>query len=40
MHNKKKRLKKHTKICKDHYFCHVKMPEEENKISKYNPGEK
>ena len=36
----KKRLEKHEKICKDHDFCHVKMPEEDNKILKYNPGEK
>ena len=35
-----KKLKKHEKICKDHDFCHVKMPKENNKISKYNPGEK
>ena len=36
----KKRLEKHEKICKDHGFCHAKMPEEDNKILKYNPGEK
>ena len=35
-----KKLKKHEKICKDHDFCHVKMPNEDNKILKYNPGEK
>ena len=35
-----KKLKKHQKICKDHDFCHVKMPNENNKILKYNPGEK
>ena len=34
------KLKKHEKICKDHDFCHVKMPNEKNKILKYNPGEK
>ena len=28
----KNRLKKHEKICKDHDFCHVKMPDEDNKI--------
>ena len=39
IHNIKK-LKKHEKICKDHDFCHVKMPNENNKILKYNPGEK
>ena len=36
----KKKLEKHQKICKDYDFCHVKMPEENNKILKYNPGEK
>ena len=36
----KNRLKKYEKICKDHDFCHVKMPDENNKILKYNPGEK
>ena len=35
-----KNLKKHEKICKYHDFCNVKMPEEDNKILKYNPGEK
>ena len=36
----KNRLKKHEKICKDHDFCHVKMPDEDNKILKYNSVEK
>ena len=36
----KKRLEKHERICKDHDFCHVKMTDENNKILKYNPGEK
>ena len=36
----KNKLKKHEKLCKDHDFCHVKMPEEGNKILKYNSGEK
>ena len=36
----KKRLKKYERICKDHDYCHVKMPDEDNKILKYNPGEK
>ena len=35
-----KKIKKHEKICKDHDFCHVKIPNENNKILKYNPGEK
>ena len=35
-----KKLKNHQRICKDHNFCHVKIPDENNKILKYNPGEK
>ena len=29
-----KKLKKHERICKDHDFCHVKMPNEDNKSLK------
>ena len=36
----KNKLIKHQRICKDHDFCNVKMPNENNKILKYNPGEK
>ena len=36
----KNKLKKHEKICRDHDFCYVKLPDEGNKILKYNPGEK
>ena len=36
----KNKLKKHEKICKDNDFCCVKMPNEDNNILKYNPGEK
>ena len=35
-----KKLRKHERICNDHEFCHVKMPDEDNKILKYIPGEK
>ena len=34
------KLKKHKKVCKNHNYCYVKMPEEYNKILKYNEGEK
>ena len=34
------KLRKHERICKDHDFCHLKMPDEDNKILKYIPGEK
>ena len=36
----KKRLKKHERICRDHDFCYLKMPDENNKILKYIQGEK
>ena len=34
------KLKKHYNICKNHDYCYVDMPEEDNKILKYNHGEK
>ena len=40
VHDKKKRLEKHERVCKDHDFFHVKTPDENNKILKYNLGEK
>ena len=36
----KKKLKKHKKVCGNHDYCYVEMPEEDNKILKYNQGEK
>ena len=39
IHNKKT-LKKHERTCTDHDLCYVKMPNENNRILKYNPGEK
>ena len=36
----KNRLKEHKKVCKNHDYCYVEMPEEDNKILKYNHGEK
>ena len=35
----KRKLKKHERVCKDHDFCDTIMPNEDNKILKYNPGE-
>ena len=37
---RKKKLKKHEKVCENHDYCYVEMPEEHNKILKYNQGEK
>ena len=34
------KLKKHKKVCENHDYFYVEMPEEDNKILKYNQGEK
>ena len=34
------KLKNHKKVCENHDYCYVEMPEEYNKILKYNEGEK
>ena len=34
------KLNKHKKVRENHDYCHVEMPEEYNKILKYNEGEK
>ena len=33
-------MQRHAKTCRDHDFCHLRMPNENNKILKYNPGGK
>ena len=33
-------LKKHKKVYENHDYCHLEMSEEDNKILKYNHGEK
>ena len=35
----KRKLKKHERECKNHDFCDIIMPDEDNKILKYNIGE-
>ena len=35
-----KKLKKHENVFNDHDCCYVEMPNEENKILKYNHGKK
>ena len=35
-----KKLKKHKNVCKNHNYCYVEMPKEDNKVLKYNQGEK
>ena len=34
------KLKKHEKVCNDRNYCYVEMPNEDNKILKYNYREK
>ena len=34
------KLKKHKKVCKNHDYCCVEMPEKYDKTLKYNHGEK
>ena len=34
------KIRKHEKICNDHDFCFLKMPDDDNKILKYVPGKK
>ena len=36
----RKELKKHERVCNGHDYCFVEMPNEDNKILKYNYGEK
>ena len=36
----KNKLKKHRNVCEHHDYCYVEMPKEDNKILKYNHGEK
>ena len=36
----KNKLKKHEKICKNHNFCDLKMPNVENNILESKPGKK
>ena len=33
-------LKNHENVCRDHNYCHIQMPNEENNILMYNLGEK
>ena len=36
----KNKLERHEDVCKNHDYCCVEMPNEDNKILKYNHGEK
>ena len=39
-YRKLNKLKKHERVCKNHDYCHVNMPEEGKNILKYSPGDK
>ena len=34
------KLKKHKKVCENHDYCYLEIPQEDNIILKYNHGEK
>ena len=36
----KDKLKKHKDVCENHDYCYIEMPKKNNKILKYNHGEK
>ena len=36
----KNKIKKQKSVCESHDYCYVEMPKENNKILKYNHGEK
>ena len=37
-YTRERKLRKHEKICNDHDFCYLKMPDKDNKILTYIPG--
>ena len=37
-YSRENKLKKHERVCNDHHYCYVEMPNEGNKILKYNHG--
>ena len=36
LYRTKNKLEQHKKICENHEYCHVEMPNEDDKIIKYN----
>ena len=34
------KLKKHERVCNNHDYCYIDMPEKGKNILKYNPGDK
>ena len=39
-YSKKNKPKKHKKVCNNHDYCYVEIPDKDNKILTYNHGEK
>ena len=39
-YRERKKIKKHHNVCKNHDYRYVEMPNEDNKLLKYNHGEK
>ena len=39
LHSTGKKLKNNERVCYNHNYCHIEMPNEDNKILKYNHGE-
>ena len=37
---KENALKIHERVCRDHDYCYIEMPDKDNNILKFNPGEK
>ena len=35
-----RKLRKHKRICENHDFCYLKMPDKDNKLLQYIPGKK
>ena len=40
LYSTENKLKKHEKVRNDHDYCYLEMPKEDNKMIKYNYGEK
>ena len=40
LYSTKNKLKSHERVCNNHDYFHVKIPNKDNKILKYNHGEK
>ena len=39
IHTAQKKRERYGRVCNDHDYCYVEIPDEDNKILKYNHGE-